>query len=93
MKTDDLIKSMPIFKTLSNQTCAAIISILKNKGKLNAFQLAHIIMVTDTTIRTYIPVLRTHGIINEHKEGGKLYYSLNTEFKDKLKNMLDGYFN
>ncbi|HEY8444307.1 MAG TPA: metalloregulator ArsR/SmtB family transcription factor [Clostridia bacterium] len=76
-----------ICKTLGDQVRLKIFDMLK-KGKKCAYKILEKFNITQPTLSYHMKMLTQSGIINSHKDGKLIYYSINQEVLKDFLNFL-----
>ena len=72
-----------IFKSLSDETRLQIVSMLDEK-ELCACKILEKFNITQPTLSYHMKMLVDSGLVNAHKDGQWVKYSINKETKDEL---------
>jgi DNA-binding transcriptional ArsR family regulator len=66
-----------VAKALAHESRLIIVDALKNKD-MCVFDLTELVGADQSTVSKHLSVLRNAGIIEDHKEGNRVYYHLQT---------------
>lgn len=66
-----------IMKALANEARLMIVDRL-NRGECTVGELTELVRLDQTTVSKHLLVLRSHGIVEDRREGSNVYYKLLT---------------
>lgn len=66
-----------VLKALANDSRLMMIDRLK-EGECTVSELTEMVGTDQSTVSKHLAVLRTHGIVDDRREGNKVYYKLMT---------------
>ena len=79
-----------VFKALGDRNRLAVIDLIK-ENELSAGQILAEIKMGQSTLSHHMKILCDSGIVNSRKDSRWVYYSINNEMIEELKEVLDNW--
>lgn len=90
--TRNAIPASQLLKAISNPNRLIILSQLKLLGARNVSQLLANMTISQPALSQHLAVMRQAGLVDSHKKGTAIYYTICSDVVNDILEALDGHF-
>lgn len=84
-----LEKAAYVLKCLAHPVRISIIDLLEQRNRLTVTQLQHVLKIEQSLLSHHLINMRDKGIVNTHREGKNIYYSLTDTTLTEIINLIN----